>query len=54
MPGLERRARLLIDWTVTASFGRDTIELGQPEPGLDELESGEQSASSGRFADEPA
>src|SRR3954447_4727213 len=29
MPGLHRRARLLIDWTVGLLFGRDSSELGQ-------------------------
>jgi NADH dehydrogenase len=29
MPGLKRKSRLLIDWTVGLVFGRDTAELGQ-------------------------
>ena len=29
MPGLGRRARLLVDWNIGLLFGRDTAELGQ-------------------------
>jgi len=29
MPGLGRKARLLVDWNVGLLFGRDTAELGQ-------------------------
>ena len=29
MPGLKRKARLLIDWNVQLLFGRDASELGQ-------------------------
>lgn len=29
MPGFERKARLLVDWTVALLFRRDTSELGQ-------------------------
>ncbi len=29
MPGLKRKARLLIDWNIQLLFGRDTSELGQ-------------------------
>jgi NADH dehydrogenase len=29
MPGVKRRLRLLIDWTVDLFFGRDASELGQ-------------------------
>ena len=28
MPGLGRRARLLVDWNVGLLFGRDSAELG--------------------------
>ena len=39
MPGMGRRARLLVDWNIGLLFGRDTAELGgvaavkPPEPG---------------------
>jgi NADH dehydrogenase len=29
MPGMGRRARLLVDWNIGLLFGRDTAELGQ-------------------------
>lgn len=29
MPGLGRRARLLVDWNIGLLFGRDTAELGR-------------------------
>ena len=29
MPGIKRKLRLVIDWTVELLFGRDTSELGQ-------------------------
>jgi NADH dehydrogenase len=38
MPGMGRRARLLVDWNVGLLFGRDISELGQlgqPPPALD-------------------
>ena len=38
MPGMGRRARLLVDWNVGLLFGRDISELGQlgqPPPSLD-------------------
>ena len=28
MPGVGRRARLLVDWNIGLLFGRDTAELG--------------------------
>jgi len=28
MPGVGRRARLLVDWNIGLMFGRDTAELG--------------------------
>jgi NADH dehydrogenase len=28
MPGIGRRARLLVDWNIGLLFGRDTAELG--------------------------
>ena len=28
MPGMGRRARLLVDWNIGLLFGRDTAELG--------------------------
>src|SRR3954451_8134010 len=42
MPGIGRRARLLVDWNVGLLFGRDSAELGQlaPPPQLDEHSSG--------------
>ena len=45
MPGIKRRLRLIVDWTVALLFSRDASELGQigHPPGLGgELE--EQSA----------
>jgi NADH:ubiquinone reductase (H+-translocating) len=37
MPGTKRKARLVVDWTVSLLFSRDTSELGQlgHPPGLD-------------------
>ena len=29
MPGVGRRARLLVDWNIGLLFGRDTAELGR-------------------------
>ncbi len=29
MPGIKRKYRLLVDWTVDLLFARDTSELGQ-------------------------
>jgi NADH dehydrogenase len=29
MPGMGRRARLMVDWTVGLFFGRSSVELGQ-------------------------
>lgn len=46
MPGLGRRARLLVDWNIGLLFGRDTVELGQlgHPPGLDGTQFEGQSA----------
>ena len=29
MPGVKRKLRLIVDWTVGIAFGRDTAELGR-------------------------
>jgi len=51
MPGLKRKARLLIDWNVQLVFGRDASELGQlghPPPLADSERAGaEQAAGNG-------
>ena len=42
MPGIGRRARLLVDWNIGLLFGRDTAELGgvaAVKPGAGRLES---------------
>ena len=42
MPGIGRRARLLVDWNIGLLFGRDTAELGQlgHPPALDAVQPG--------------
>jgi NADH dehydrogenase len=52
MPGGKRKARLLVDWTVSLLFSRDTSELGQlgHPPGLEQ----HPAAADGAVADRPA
>ena len=53
MPGLGRRARLLIDWNVGLLFGRDISELGQlgqPPPSLHDETALEAHSSGGTTA----
>jgi len=51
MPGLKRKARLLIDWNVQLVFGRDASELGQlghpPPLGDSQRTAAEQAAGNG-------
>jgi NADH dehydrogenase len=56
MPGVGRRARLLIDWTVGLLFGRDSAELGQlgHPPALEVGDLQEQSSGETRADDAAA
>ena len=56
MPGLGRRARLLVDWNIGLLFGRDTAELGRlgGPRSLGAQEGAVAQASNGALVDGPA